>query len=172
MSIDTDESTGMQEDPYEVPSRLQRNDLVRKRRGRKRAALVGAVVLAVAVGGGIAFSQRASSPADEPASADQDVSAAPTAAPSEPVIVSDSDEVVTQIPQEPSLSINTEDEFSIENDGNVTMSQVIVAGADGATICDLGNLSPGDVSPCPGAEGVWATVTGSGPQGQTVELKS
>ena len=86
--------------------------------------------------------------------------------------VSASDEDITELPQNPSLRLFDEDGTTyVENDGNVTMSGIQVLDAAGATVCDLGTVSPGDRQPCPGAGSALGpiTATGSGPQGQPVE---
>jgi hypothetical protein len=171
MNSDTDRRVDMEEDPYNTPTRLERKELVKKRAGRRRAMILGAVVLAAAVGGGVVLSNR-DTPSAAPTPSDSAATVATTAAPAEPIVVSDSDEVITEIPQEPSLAIVTDDGFAVENDGNVTMSDVAVVAADGSTICDLGTLAPGDVAECAEADGDAVTVTGAGPQGQAVEISS
>ena len=103
-------------------------------------------------------------------SEDSNASSNPTSAPN--IVASDTDEVVTEIRQNPSLRLfNEEGTTYVENDGNVTMSGIQVLDAAGATVCDLGTVSPGDRQPCPGAGSALGpiTATGSGPQGQPVE---
>ena len=93
----------------------------------------------------------------------------------QPATVSASDEDVTELPQNPSLRL-FEDEGTtyVENDGNVTMSGVEVRDGAGATVCDLGTLSPADRQPCAAAADALAPISavGSGPQGQAVEVGS
>jgi hypothetical protein len=61
--------------------------------------------------------------------------------------------------------------WHVENDGNVTMSEVQVRDPAGAVICDLGTLSPGDRQPCEDAGDRQDLVAaGQGPQGQKVEV--
>ena len=77
-----------------------------------------------------------------------------------------------ELPQNPSLRLLEEEgTIYVENDGNVTMSSIKVSDAAGAEVCDLGTISPGDRSPCPGGTDALRplTATGSGPQGQPVE---
>jgi hypothetical protein len=86
--------------------------------------------------------------------------------------VSASDEDITELPQNPSLRLFEEEGTTyVGNDGNVTMSNIQVLDAAGATVCDLGTISPGDRLPCPEAASALGpvTATGSGPQGQPVE---
>lgn len=85
--------------------------------------------------------------------------------------VSDSDEVVIEIPQGPSLKLVLQDgTWNVENDGNVTMSEVEVRDTAGAVICEIGTMSPGDLEPCEDAgDRQDLVVAGEGPQGQKVE---
>jgi hypothetical protein len=86
--------------------------------------------------------------------------------------VSASDEDITELPQNPSLRLfDEEGTIYVENDGNVTMSSIQVLDAAGATVCELGTISPGDRQPCPAAANALGPIvaTGSGPQGQAVE---
>jgi hypothetical protein len=63
------------------------------------------------------------------------------------------------------------DAVYVENDGNVTMSDVEVRDGSGDVLCDVGTLSPDDREPCDEADGVDdATAFGVGPQGQQVEV--
>ena len=100
----------------------------------------------------------------------EDTASNPTAAPN--VVASDTDEVITEINQNPSLRLFAEAGTTyVENDGNVTMSSILVLDGAAATVCDLGTISPGDRQPCAEASGALGplTATGSGPQGQPVE---
>ena len=75
------------------------------------------------------------------------------------------------IPQVPSLRMFIEGgTVFVENDGNVTMSDVEVRDVADAVVCSMGVISPGDRQACEeaaGAEGL--TAHGRGPQGQEVE---
>ena len=75
------------------------------------------------------------------------------------------------IPQSPSLKMELEEgTLLVENDGNVTMSDVEVRDAAGTVVCAMGVISPGDRQPCQEAGGAPdLIVVGSGPQGQPVE---
>lgn len=100
----------------------------------------------------------------------EDAASNPTSVPN--VVASDTDEVVTEIRQEPSLRLFEEEAtVYVENDGNVTMSGVEVRDGAGAAACDLGTISPGDRQPCAAASDALSPITavGSGPQGQAVE---
>ena len=85
--------------------------------------------------------------------------------------VSASDEVVIEIPQNPSLRlVSQEGTWNVENDGNVTMSEVEVRDTTGAVICEIGTMSPGDLEPCEDAgDRQDLVVAGEGPKGQKVE---
>lgn len=85
--------------------------------------------------------------------------------------VSDSDEVVIEIPQNPSLKLVSEGgTWNVENDGNVTLSEVEVRDTTGAIICEIGEMAPGDLEPCEDAgDRQDLVVVGNGPQGQKVE---
>jgi hypothetical protein len=87
--------------------------------------------------------------------------------------VSASDEDITELPQNPSLRLFEEEGTTyVENDGNVTMSEVAVRDAAGATVCDMGTLSPADRQACDVADALRPIVAvGSGPQGQAVETR-
>ena len=90
----------------------------------------------------------------------------------QPSTVSASDEDVTELPQNPSLRIfDDAGTVYVENDGNVTMSSIQVLDAAGASLCDLGTISPGDRAPCAEAADALKPIkaTGSGPQGQPAE---
>jgi len=79
-----------------------------------------------------------------------------------------------ELPQNPSLRIITEDDtFVVENDGNVTMSDVEVREDSGDVVCELGTLSPDDREPCDEAAGRDdLSAHGLGPQGQEVDVGS
>lgn len=76
------------------------------------------------------------------------------------------------LPQNPSLLMVVEDgTLYVENDGNVTMSDIEVRDEAGTVICDMGVISPGDRQACDEAGGAEdLTAFGSGPQGQAVEV--
>jgi hypothetical protein len=76
-----------------------------------------------------------------------------------------------EIPQVPSLKmVEEEGTLYVENDGNVTMSDIEVRDAAGTTVCAMEVISPGDREPCEEAgDAQDLTVFGSGPQGQPVE---
>lgn len=75
------------------------------------------------------------------------------------------------IPQVPSLRMFIESgTVFVENDGNVTMSDVEVRDVGGAVLCSMGVISPGDRQACDEASGSdGLTAYGRGPQGQEVE---
>ena len=77
-----------------------------------------------------------------------------------------------ELPQDPSLRMFLEaDAVYVENDGNVTMSDVEVRDGSGDVLCDVGTLSPDDREPCDEADGVDdVTAFGVGPQGQKVQV--
>jgi len=79
-----------------------------------------------------------------------------------------------ELPQNPSLRITVEDEtLYVENDGNVTMSDVEVREESGDVVCELGTLSPDDREPCEEAAGRDdLSAHGLGPQGQEVDVGS
>ena len=91
-----------------------------------------------------------------------------------PDVVSDSDEVVTEIPQDASLILlEVDGTWSVENDGNVTMSGVQVRDGSDSVICELGTLSPGDRAACEAAAAAdGLSAFGLGPQGQEVNVAS
>ena len=74
-------------------------------------------------------------------------------------------------PQFPSLKMLIEDgTLYVENDGNVTMSDIEVRDAAGSALCEMAVISPGDREPCENAgDAADLTVVGSGPQGQPFE---
>jgi hypothetical protein len=78
---------------------------------------------------------------------------------------------VVVLPQNPSLKMVVEEgTLYVENDGNVTISDVEVRDAAGTAVCAMGVISPGDRQPCEEAgDAQDLTVIGSGPQGQNVE---
>ena len=78
---------------------------------------------------------------------------------------------VVVLPQNPSLTMVVEEgTLYVENDGNVTISDVEVRDAAGTAVCAMGVISPGDRQPCEEAgDAQDLTVIGSGPQGQNVE---
>ena len=78
------------------------------------------------------------------------------------------------LPQDPSLAITLEDgTWVVENDGNVTMSDVEVRDDAGAVVCEIGTLAPEDSAPCDeGADLEGLVAFGVGPQGQEVEVES
>jgi len=66
--------------------------------------------------------------------------------------------------------VEEEGTLYVENDGNVTMSDIEVRDATGTAVCTLGTISPGDREPCEEAgDAQGLIVVGSGPQGQPVE---
>ena len=73
--------------------------------------------------------------------------------------------------QVPSLKMLMEDgTLYVENDGNVTMSDIEVRDAAGSALCEMAVISPGDREPCENAgDTADLTVVGSGPQGQPFE---
>lgn len=78
------------------------------------------------------------------------------------------------LPQNPSLALTLEDGvWYVENDGNVTMSDVAVSDDGGEAVCEIGTIAPGDRQPCEGAGADQSLVaSGQGPQGQPVEVPS
>jgi hypothetical protein len=76
------------------------------------------------------------------------------------------------LPQNPSLRLLEEnDTWFVENDGNVTMSEIVVRDGPDSVICDLGTLSPDDRASCDAAgEADDLSVFGLGPQGQVVDV--
>jgi hypothetical protein len=65
------------------------------------------------------------------------------------------------------------DVWYVENDGNVTMSDVVVSNDDGQSLCELDTMSPQERFACePAAADDELVVTGQGPQGQPVEVRS
>ena len=85
--------------------------------------------------------------------------------------VGDSDTVVNEIPQNVSLRVvDVDGDLGVENDGNVTMSEVVVTSGAGDKVCSFDKISPGDVEECGDASSP-VTVTGSGPQGQAVVVE-
>jgi len=78
------------------------------------------------------------------------------------------------LPQNPSLRLFLEQAvWYVENDGNVTMSQVEVRDDGGAVVCEIGTMPPADRQPCDGAgDGQGLVAVGQGPQGQPVEVPS
>jgi hypothetical protein len=88
--------------------------------------------------------------------------------------VSDSDEVVTELPQQPSLGLAYVDGVAqVTNDGNVTMASIEVRNPDGSAACTIAQLAPGSSETCAEAtEGGGHTVFGVGPQGQEVDVSA
>ena len=76
------------------------------------------------------------------------------------------------MPQNPSLRLFDEGgTWYVENDGNVTMSEIEVSDAAGTVVCSISTLSPDERAACDGAgSGEGLTASGSGPQGQPVEV--
>lgn len=76
------------------------------------------------------------------------------------------------LPQNPSLQLlQLEGTWYVENDGNVTMSEVVVRDGDDSVLCELGTISPDDSASCEAAgEADDLTAFGLGPQGQVVEV--
>lgn len=146
----TDETRA--ESDAEIVSEDEASDAAAPPRPRRRRVLTVVVVLVVAlVVAGVTYAIYEASQSDDEA-------AAPTA-------------TGVQLPQNPSLKMIVEDGgVFVENDGNVTMSDVEVRDADGNPLCSLGVLSPGDRQPCEEAgDAADLVVVGSGPQGQRVE---
>ncbi len=77
------------------------------------------------------------------------------------------------LPQDPSLILLLEDGvWFVENDGNVTMSEIEVRDDAGEVICEIGTMSPDDREACEDAsENQDLVVVGQGPQGQPVEAR-
>lgn len=90
----------------------------------------------------------------------------------EPTIPVDDGGVV--LPQDPSLRLLFEDGvWFVENDGNVTMSEIEVRDNAAEVICEIGTMSPDDRQACEDAgENQDLVVVGQGPQGQPVEVPS
>ena len=78
------------------------------------------------------------------------------------------------LPQNPSLRLLLEDGvWFVENDGNVTMSEIEVRDDTDEIICEIGTMSPDDRQACEEAgENQDLVVIGQGPQGQPVEAFS
>ena len=78
-----------------------------------------------------------------------------------------------ELPQDASLRMFLEDDaVYVENDGNVTMSDVEVRDGSGDVLCDIETLAPDDREPCDEATGVDdVTAFGVGPQGQQVQVE-
>jgi len=78
-----------------------------------------------------------------------------------------------ELPQNPSLMMLLEEgTLYVENDGNVTMSDVEVRDAAGTVICALGVISPADRQACEEAAGAQDLIAyGTGPQGQPTESR-
>jgi hypothetical protein len=114
--------------------------------------MIAAVVVVILAGAGGAYYLLNSDDSDVPAVED--------------------DEGVVELPQNPSLRLFDEGgTWYVENDGNVTMSEIEVRDASGNVVCSLGTVSPGDRAACEEAtDGEGLTATGSGPQGQPVEV--
>ena len=82
--------------------------------------------------------------------------------------VSAEDSVVNDIPQNAALEAEVIDGvLTVTNSGNVTISEV---SADGSA-CEPALLAPGESANCDDFETAW-TVTGVGPQGQSVEVNA
>jgi hypothetical protein len=81
---------------------------------------------------------------------------------------------VVLLPQNPSLALVQENGvWYVENDGNVTMSGVMVQGDEGDVVCELATMSPQERLACEQAAGLdELVVTGKGPQGQEIEVRS
>ena len=123
-----------------------------------RLAGVVAIAMAVALAGGCSDDSNSNPDATTPVSV------------SDAGEVSDSDEVVTDLPQAAALTL-VEDEGSwfVENSGNVTMSEVVMMNGD-ATVCEIGTLAPSERATCAEADGLASVIaTGLDPQGETVE---
>jgi hypothetical protein len=77
------------------------------------------------------------------------------------------------LPQDPSLRLLLEDGvWFVENDGNVTMSEIEVRDDAGEVICEIATMSPDDRQSCEDAgENQDLVVVGQGPQGQPVEVR-
>ncbi len=76
------------------------------------------------------------------------------------------------LPQNPSLKlVQVDDVWQVENDGNVTMSEIEVRDASATVICELGRLAPDERAACDAAGSATdLTAFGLGPQGQQVEV--
>lgn len=76
------------------------------------------------------------------------------------------------LPQNPSLRlVQLDGVWQVENDGNVTMSEIEVRDASATVICELGKLAPDERAPCDAAGSATdLTAFGVGPQGQEVEV--
>jgi hypothetical protein len=125
----------------------------KKRRG---VWIAVAVVVVLIVAGGVGYALYEANQSD-------DETAAERAEPASGGVV--------EIPQVPSLKmVEEEGTLYVENDGNVTMSDIEVRDAAGTTVCAMEVISPGDREPCEEAgDAQDLTVFGSGPQGQPVE---
>lgn len=122
------------------------------------------IVVAVAAAAGIGIWKYTSSQSDDDAQAAVTETTAAQ-------VVSDSDDDVTELPQNPSLRL-LEDQGTlyVENDGNVTMSNVEVRDAAGSAVCAIGTISPGARSACDATNVLRpATAVGNGPQGQEAQ---
>jgi hypothetical protein len=77
------------------------------------------------------------------------------------------------LPQNPSLAlIDDGGTWYVENDGNVTMSQVVVRDGSDVVVCELGTISPSERAACAAAAGKSGlTASGVGPQGQPVDVE-
>lgn len=78
------------------------------------------------------------------------------------------------LPQNPSLILlEVDGTWYVENDGNVTMSDVQVRDGSDSVICELGTLSPDDRAGCEAAAAAdGLSAFGLGPQGQEVNVAS
>jgi len=76
------------------------------------------------------------------------------------------------LPQNPSLRLlQVDGVWQVENDGNVTMSEIEVRDASATVICELGKLAPDERAACDAAGSATdLTAFGVGPQGQEVEV--
>ena len=128
-----------------TPRRSSQVATRRRRQWRRTAVVVGVVLLSVSACGG-----------------DDDDSTTETTLAGGAV----------ELPQNPSLRIFLDDGgVFVENDGNVTMSDVEVRDDLGDVVCSLGTLPPATRQPCDEADGVDdVTAFGVGPQGQQVQV--
>lgn len=131
----------------------------------RRNVLVVIGVAVVVVGALVAFVVLSNDDSDD---------AAPAPTTTADVNVSDSDAVVIDLPQSASLRLFVEDDtWYVENDGNVTMSDVEVRDGSDAVLCELGTLAPDDRAECADAEGGdGLRAVGSSPQGEQVEAEA
>jgi hypothetical protein len=121
------------------------------------AAVLGLIIIGGAVWG---FVQWRDSD-DDAAQTDVSTDAEPE------VIIIDESEV--DVVQNPSLAATAgSDGVTVENDGNVTMYDIVVTESDQA-VCTFNEMAPGATEVCAEATAA-ATVSGLGPQDQPVDI--